>query len=95
MKRINLMYDGVQYSVGDRELSSLKDEIVNTVGSGAPRWLRVNSGEGSAQEVEILITSATQIAITPIAPSESTDDPDGPPSESNDEGSLDEKQREQ
>lgn len=66
MSRINVIYDGIPFSISDRELSAVKVEIEGALASGTHHWLRVNQGEGSVQPAELLITASTSIALLPI-----------------------------
>ena len=67
MKRIDIIYDGVAYSVGNRELEDVKAEIAAAIVSGKPGWLHVNQGGGIPRATDLLITAATHIALIPIA----------------------------
>lgn len=68
MKRIHVYYQGVRYTVADRELAELKDEIERALASGAPHWLKVNHGEGALRETEVLIAPGVGIGLMPIEP---------------------------
>ncbi|WP_150307240.1 hypothetical protein [Planctomonas psychrotolerans] len=68
IKRINIAYDGASYSIGNREYDEVKAEIESFVESGRPHWLRVNHGEGSFREVDLLITPSTSISLSAIDP---------------------------
>ena len=68
MKRINVIYDGEMYSIGDRELDAVKAEVEAAQSSVTPVWLSVNSGEGVLQQTELLIVPGVGIALTPIDP---------------------------
>jgi hypothetical protein len=66
MKRINLIYGGMPYSVGGVDLDEMIEQINDGVTSAEPRWLRVNYGEGSRREALLLLTAGVDIAIIPI-----------------------------
>ena len=66
MKRINLIYGGISYSVAERELA-YKDEIAKAVTRGTPYWLQVNNGEGTPEQAHLLITPGTDLALLPIS----------------------------
>lgn len=66
MKRINLLYGGQPYSVGDADLDALLAEIAAGITSAEPRWLRVNHGEGSKREALLLLTAGVDIAVIPV-----------------------------
>jgi hypothetical protein len=68
MKRIQLYYDGVRYTVGGKDFDDLKREIESALASGAPHWLKVNHGEGTLRETEILIAPGVGIGLMPIEP---------------------------
>jgi hypothetical protein len=63
MKRIDIVYDGIEYSLGDRDPDQLRAEINDAIRSGEPYWLTVNRGEGKPQKVTLLITAATMFAL--------------------------------
>lgn len=68
MKRVHIYYQGVRYTVADRELAELKDEIERALASGTPHWLKVNHGEGTLREIELLIAPGVGIGLMPIKP---------------------------
>ena len=70
VKRINILYGGVQYSVGNRDLLEFQAEIVDAIKSGEPHWLRVNHGEGSYQIADLLLTSGVALTVMGIDPSD-------------------------
>jgi hypothetical protein len=68
MKRIHIHYDGIRFTVADREVAELKAEIESALAGDSPYWLRVNHGEGTLRETELLIAPGIGIAVTPIDP---------------------------
>ncbi|QYF73539.1 hypothetical protein [Cryobacterium sp. PAMC25264] len=68
MSRIDIVYGGKPYTLGDRTLESLRAEITAAVTSGVPSWLRVNSGAGRYQDAYLLISAGTAIAIVDVQP---------------------------
>jgi len=66
MKRIHLYYDGFIYSVAGRELDELKSEIEQALTSGSPHWLKVNHGEGTLREAQLLIAPGVGLALSPM-----------------------------
>ncbi|MCU1545063.1 MAG: hypothetical protein JWP30_163 [Homoserinimonas sp.] len=68
MKRINVMYDGVRYSIGGRDYEEVKQQIADalTTNDPAARWIRVNHGEGTSSPADLLITPGVTIALLPI-----------------------------
>ena len=68
MNRIDIVYGGKPYSLGDRSVESLRAEIADAMSSGVPAWLRVNSGAGRYQDAYLLISPGTAIAIVDVQP---------------------------
>ena len=68
MTRIDIVYGGKPYTLGDRTIESLRTEITDAVSSGMPSWLRVNSGAGRYQDAYLLISPGTAIAIVDVQP---------------------------
>jgi hypothetical protein len=67
MKRINMVYGGISYSIGRRDLDDLQNEIASALKKGDPYWLMVNHGEGMPQETRLLITRGVDLALIPVA----------------------------
>lgn len=67
MKRINIIYGGVQYSVGHESLDAVKGKIEDALSSGRPQWLFVNQGEGGFRPAQLLITPGVDLALVPIS----------------------------
>lgn len=68
MNRIDIVYGGKPYTLGDRTVESLRAEIAAALVSGVPAWLRVNSGAGRYQDAYLLISAGTPIAIVDVQP---------------------------
>ncbi|ASD20890.1 hypothetical protein B7495_01165 [Cryobacterium sp. LW097] len=68
MTRIDIVYGGKPYTLGDRTLESLRAEISDAAEAGVPTWLRVNSGAGRYQDAYLLISPGTAIAIVDVQP---------------------------
>ncbi|MHA6694392.1 hypothetical protein [Homoserinimonas sp. A520] len=68
MKRIDVIYGGIRYTIANREVAELKAEITDAVTSGIPHWLPVNHGEGTLHEAELLITAGVDIAVMGLDP---------------------------
>jgi hypothetical protein len=68
VNRIDIVYGGKPYTLGDRTVESLRAEIADAVVSGVPTWLRVNSGAGRYQDAYLLISPGTAIAIVDVQP---------------------------
>lgn len=67
MKRIDILYGGIQYSVGERDLDELQARIAESIQSERPTWLEVNHGEGRPQPAFLLITAGVSVALIPAA----------------------------
>ncbi|GAA1981636.1 hypothetical protein [Microbacterium pumilum] len=65
MKRIDVVYDGHVYSVGQRDLDELRDLIAEGHAAGG-MWLLVNEGEGTRRDAYLWIAPGTSIALVPI-----------------------------
>lgn len=68
MKRVDVLYGGVRYTIANRELAGLKAEIEDALKSGVPRWLAVNHGEGTLHEAELLIAPGIDIVVMALDP---------------------------
>jgi hypothetical protein len=66
MKRITIAYGGISYTVADTNIDELKTQILEVHTSGTPMWLRVNHGEGSYRETDLLIAPGISVAVTGI-----------------------------
>jgi hypothetical protein len=68
VNRIDIVYGGKPYSLGDRTAESLRTEIGDAVTSGVPTWLRVNSGGGRYQDAYLLISPGIAVAVVEVQP---------------------------
>lgn len=66
MKRVNILYDGAQYSVGQADVDAIKQAIEEAHASGTARWIRVNFGEGRPQPADLLVGPGIPVSIIPI-----------------------------
>lgn len=66
MKRIDILYGGQQYSVGNRDTDELREEILAAAHDSRSFWLEVNSGEGAPRPAYLLIAPGTDLALIPI-----------------------------
>jgi hypothetical protein len=66
VKRITIAYGGISYTVADTDVDELKKQILTVHTSGTPMWLRVNHGEGSYRETDLLIAPGISVAVTGI-----------------------------
>lgn len=89
MNRIDISYGGQWYSIGNRTLDEVHQEIQEGVAAGQ-HWLAVNDGEGSPRPAYLFITPGVPIAVIPVpepqdpptdsqAPAFDDPDPDGLP----------------
>jgi hypothetical protein len=63
MKRVQVLYDGLQYSIGQEDVDRLKASIEEAVTTGQPRWVQVNQGEGSPRDAELFIGPSPSIGL--------------------------------
>lgn len=70
MRRIELTYGGVLYTIADRDLDQVKKDIVSGLAAG-PSWLTVNYGEGLLAETDLLLVPGVPIAVASVGPSSS------------------------
>lgn len=86
MKRVDITYGGVQYSLPrttvDEVKASLHEALTSEAGFG---WMTVNFGEGKPQSVEILIAPHIDIALSQV----STEDDERPSVHSEAFGGID------
>lgn len=73
MKRIDILYDGVQYSIGQENYEAMKAAI-SSAANGTAIWITVNRGEGRPQPAELLIGPGIPIALLPITPDDTESD---------------------
>jgi hypothetical protein len=78
VKRVNIMYGGAQYSVGQADVAAIKAAIEEAHATGTPRWITVNFGEGRPQPADLLVGPGIPVSIIPIP---SDDDVPGDPGE--------------
>jgi hypothetical protein len=64
--RIDIIYGGHAYSVGQRTLEALRSDVERALAQGSG-WIEVNDGEGSPQAAHLLITPGVDLAILPLA----------------------------
>ena len=66
VKRINLAYGGVDYTLADTDIDELKAQLFHAFESGTPLWLTANQGEGSFRETDLLIAPGISVTVTGI-----------------------------
>ncbi|MCS5714917.1 hypothetical protein NVV95_10170 [Herbiconiux sp. CPCC 205716] len=69
MKRIDIIYDGRDYSVADQQVGELQARI-SAAQQGGPDWLEVNFGEGQVREARLLIGPGIPISLMVVAASD-------------------------
>lgn len=72
MKRVNIMYDGAQYSVGQADVEAIRAVIDEAHATGTARWIRVNFGEGRPQPADLLVGPGIPVSIIPIPSDDDT-----------------------
>lgn len=63
MNRITIRYGDRDYSIADRSLDDVQNEITAIIESGRPGWLNVNYGEGRPTPAALLITGGTGVMV--------------------------------
>ncbi|WP_066040705.1 hypothetical protein [Herbiconiux solani] len=66
MKRVEIVYDGEEYTIGDRDVDDVQAEIQAGLTGAEPAWLVANRGEGRMQEARLLITEGVGISLVGI-----------------------------
>jgi hypothetical protein len=77
MKRVDVIYGGIRYTIASRDPADLKAEIEDALKSGEPHWLAVNHGEGTLHEAELLIATGIDIAVMGLDPDVQDDRTEG------------------
>jgi len=71
MSRMEIVYQGLPYSVSVPDADAFRAEVLESISSGSFRWLQVDRGEGLLEPVTILIGPGIGIAMgTPDGPSQ-------------------------
>ncbi|MCU1474658.1 hypothetical protein [Amnibacterium sp.] len=63
MNRVQVIYEGQDYLIGDRDAEQVEREIEAVVASGKPGWLTVSYGEGQPTRCRLLLTPGVGIAV--------------------------------
>lgn len=66
MKRVDIRYDGTDYSIGRRHIDDVQAEIDAGLASVEATWLSVNVGEGRLRKARLLITPGVSISLIGI-----------------------------
>jgi hypothetical protein len=67
VKRIDILYGGVRYSLGNRELEDVQRELAANVAAGLG-WFTVNYGDGGRTDAILMITPGVDLTLIPIDP---------------------------
>ena len=62
--RLEIVYDGQQYSLAKRDSASVRAEVEEALRSGSSFWLEVQRGEGEYTPTHLLIAPGIAFAIT-------------------------------
>lgn len=65
MKRIDIVYDGQRYSVGNRDYEDFRQEVQRMLSAGSG-WLRVNDGDGARRDADLLVHAGVSLALIPV-----------------------------
>jgi len=63
MQRVQVIYGGNDYLIGDRDADEVEREIEAVLTSGRPGWLTVSYGEGRPTRCRLLLTPGVSVAI--------------------------------
>jgi hypothetical protein len=66
VKRIEVIYGGVKYTIPNRELAAVQKEITDAIASNSLHWLEANSGEGILEPAHLLIVAGVPIAVVDV-----------------------------
>jgi hypothetical protein len=66
VKRVEVVYDSHQYSIGNRDAASVRQEVLEALQSGAPYWLEVQRGEGGYTPAHLLILPGIGFAVSDV-----------------------------
>ena len=66
MTRVEIVYDGRLYSIGNRDAASVRAEVAGALASNAPYWLEVQRGEGDYTAAFLLIAPGIAFAVTEV-----------------------------
>lgn len=66
MKRIEVVYGGVKYTIPNRDLDDVRNEIADAMASGSLHWLEANSGEGILEPAYLLISAGVPVVVVDV-----------------------------
>jgi hypothetical protein len=64
LNRVQVIYQGQDFLIADRDADQVEREIEAVVASGRPGWLTVSYGEGRPTRCRLLLTPGVGIAVT-------------------------------
>ena len=66
MKRVEVVYGGVKYTIPNRELEDVRNEVTDAIASGTLHWLQANSGEGILEPAYLLVAAGVPIVVVDV-----------------------------
>jgi hypothetical protein len=63
LNRVQVIYQGQDFLIADRDAEQVEREIEDVVASGRPGWLTVSYGEGHPTRCRLLLTAGIGIAV--------------------------------
>ena len=73
MKRIEVIYGGVKYTIPNRSIADVQKEITDAIAGDSLHWLEANSGEGILEPAHLLISAGIPVAIVDVMATVSSD----------------------
>jgi hypothetical protein len=73
VNRVEVIYAGKPYSLGNRTTESVRQEIGDALAGDQPYWLKANSGEGLSEDAFLLVAAGIPIAVVDLRPSGDSD----------------------
>jgi len=61
-----VIYDGEEYLVGDRDSTDVRTEVEAILATGQPGWIVVSHGRGRLQEAHLLVTPGIALSVLTI-----------------------------
>jgi hypothetical protein len=62
--RVEIIYDGQPYSIGDQVAEAVRAQIEESLRSGEPYWLEAQRGEGTYTPTFLLIVPGVAFLVT-------------------------------
>lgn len=66
MKRLEIVYGGAKYTIPNRDLEDVRNEITDAMASGTLHWLQANSGEGILEPAYLLISPGVPVVVVDV-----------------------------